>query len=427
MKYLILILMTVGGIQFSQAQFLEKLGDKAVNAAERTVERRVEKEASKKTDEAMDEVFEGKKKKSKKEKQNDKKNKGNDSGVSSSGAGQGSSSVNTAKDFVRGNKVIFHEQFTKDVIGDFPGTWNTNSSGEVVTFGNENTRWLKMTDGIFLPEGLNSIPNNSTLEMDIAYEHRGVGKIFIQLVALDNKAKDFTQWQGTYGRDGKNGVVLYLAPFQPTNDGNISLHNRIDGSKVLETPYKKITQFTANKKSAHLSFWRQDNRLRVYLDDEKIFDLPKAFADKNYNSLVFTAAGQYYVSNIILATDAGADTRHKLLETGSFTTNDILFDSGKSTLQPSSYSVLDEIGEIMKSNPSKHLTITGHTDSDGAEAANQTLSEQRAQSVKKYFTDKFGLSGNQITTIGKGESQPVASGNSADAKAKNRRVEFTLN
>lgn len=105
---------------------------------------------------------------------------------------------------------------------------------------------------------------------------------------------------------------------------------------------------------------------------------------------------------------------------------DVLFDSGKSTLQPLSFPVLDEIGEIMKSNPSKHLTITGHTDSDGAEAANQILSEQRAESVKKYLTDKFGLSGSNITTIGKGESQPVASGNSADAKAKNRRVEFTL-
>lgn len=139
-----------------------------------------------------------------------------------------------------------------------------------------------------------------------------------------------------------------------------------------------------------------------------------------------TSVITYYVSNIVLASDAGADTRHKLLETGSFTTNDILFDSGKSTLQPSSFSVLDEIGDVMKNNPSKHLTITGHTDSDGTEAANQALSEQRAESVKNYLTSKFGINSSNITTLGKGESQPVASGDSAAAKAKNRRVEFTL-
>ena len=148
MKYLLLILMTILGTQISQAQFLKKLGDKAVEAAERTVERRVEKESSKKTDEALDEVFEGNKK-SKKEKRKEKKNnKGNNSESSSSNSNN--------------HKIIFHEQFDKVAIGDFPGTWNTNIGGEVVTFGNDNTRWLKLEKGIFKPEGITSIPNNST-------------------------------------------------------------------------------------------------------------------------------------------------------------------------------------------------------------------------------------------------------------------------
>src|SRR5690606_12320576 len=265
----------------SQAQFLKKLGDKAVDAAERTVERRVEKESSKKTDEAMDEVFENDKKKSRKEKRQERKSKkkkgknsnviGNTNESTNGNPAQNSATVNTAKDFVRGNKIIFQETFSNDAIGDFPGTWNTNGSGEVVTIGNSNTRWLKVTKGIFMPEGITSIPNNSTMEMDIAYESRGVNSIYIQLVALNNKAKDFIQWKGGYGQDGKNGVVLKISPYQPTKDGRVLLRNRIDGSSILETPTKTITQFTESKKSAHLSLWRQDNRLRVYLDDEKIF------------------------------------------------------------------------------------------------------------------------------------------------------------
>lgn len=426
MKYLLIILMTMLGTQISQAQFLEKLADKAVDAAERTVERRVEKESSKKTDEALDEVFEGKKKSKKEKRKEKKKNKGNDSNASNSNSGDGNYTAKTAKDFVRGNKVIFHEQFDKVAIGDFPGTWNTNIGGEVVTFGNDNTRWLKLEKGIFKPEGITSIPNNSTLEMDIrAIREEGVqnGKaLSITFVSTDDKNKlyEFNK--------AKTAVSVAIAAAYE-NSGDIKSQAKVDGEKTIESAGQSTDKLSGSKNTVHLSIWRQDGRMRVYLDDEKVYDLPRAFSDKNYNALMFSVnvnGIDYYVSNIILASDAGTDTRHKLLETGSFTTNDILFDSGKSTLQPSSYSVLDEIGEVMKNNPSKQLTIIGHTDSDGTEAANQALSEQRAESVKNYLTNKFGINSSNITTIGKGESQPVASGDSAAAKAKNRRVEFTL-
>lgn len=426
MKYLLLILMTILGTQISQAQFLEKLGDKAVEAAERTVERRVEKESSKKTDEALDEVFEGKKKKSKKEK---KKNKGNNSDVSRSNSGDEDYTVKTAKDFVRGSKIIFQETYQNDAIGDFPGTWNTNGSGEVVTIGNSNTRWLKMVKGLFMPEGLSSIPENCTLEMDIhnsTPNSMNIGTLRIMLVALKNKNTEFMSWKDGWGKDG---VGIYLSPMD-TRGGQMYAWNQIDKKTVLKTDNSKTQQFSVQKKTVHLAIWRQGNRMRVYLDDVKVFDLPRAFAGKNYNSLIFKSNASdeksFFVSNIILASEAGADTRHKLLETGTFTTTDIRFDSGKSTLQASSYSVLDEIGEVMKSNPSKQLTVIGHTDSDGSESDNQVLSEKRAESVKKYLTDKFNISGSKISTSGKGESQPVASGNSAATKAQNRRVEFKL-
>lgn len=428
MKNLFLILATILGTQISQAQFLEKLADKAVDAAERTVERRVEKESSETTDEALDKVFE-KDKKSKKQKKKNKKKKGSNDEASGSDSGTEDYTVKTAKDFVRGNKIIFQETFSNDAIGDFPGTWNTNGSGEVVTLGSGNTRWLKVVKGLYMPEGLTSIPDNSTLEMDIHQTtpyNINVCELKIMLVALNDKNTEFTTWKDGWGKDG---VVIKMSPMD-THGGDISLRNQIDNKKVLQTEGSKTKEFSVGKNTVHLSIWRQGNRIRVYLDDTKVFDLPRAFAGKNYNTLIFESGATnevpFYISNIVLASDAGADTRHKLLETGSFTTNDILFDSGKSTLQASSFSVLDEIGEVMKTNPSKHLTVIGHTDSDGSEQDNQKLSEQRAQSVKKYLVDKFSISSSSISTIGKGESQLVDSGSSSAAKAKNRRVEFTL-
>lgn len=413
----------------SIAQFHNRLERAAQRAAERTVERKVEQKVEKETSEAFDRAFEGDNKNN-----NRNNNKSNSSSSSNNSNNQdgtqqpGKTTVNTAKDFERGKKIIFQETFRNDAIGDFPVTWNTNSSGEVVTFGNDNTRWLKLPGGFFMPEAVTNIPENSTLEMDVYYDNTYVtiADLIIQLTALENQATAVSE----LGKGGvKNGVVLSICP-DYQKSGKVYLWNKVDGKTVLQTPHKGTTKFTGTKKTVHVSLWRQGNRLRVYLDDEKVLDLPKAFADKKYNTLSFISKGSeqkpYYVSNIILAAEAGADTRHKLLETGTFSTSDILFETGKATIQSSSFGIIDEIGEVLKSNPSKHLTITGHTDSDGNAGSNQTLSEQRAESVKNYLVYKHNISSSQITTVGKGASQPVANGNSADAKAKNRRVEFTL-
>ncbi|MEZ5478056.1 MAG: OmpA family protein [Thiolinea sp.] len=67
----------------------------------------------------------------------------------------------------------------------------------------------------------------------------------------------------------------------------------------------------------------------------------------------------------------------------------------------------------------------GHTDSDGSEAYNQTLSQQRADAVRTYLQNK-GIPAELMTTRGFGESQPVASNNTAEGKARNRRISFEI-
>ncbi len=428
MRLNLAVLFFLGFVDVSDAQFVERLGKAAQRAAERTVERKVERKVEKETSDAMDIVLEGDagNKKTKTQKQGTQKT----SSSSNDNAGpENDYTVKTAKDFVRGSRIIFQETYQKVAIGDFPGTWNTNGSGEVVTIGNSDTRWLKVVKGLYMPEGIHSISENSTLEMDIHYStpyNYSGNNLHIQLVALNDKNSEFTAWKGGYGKDG---VEILIKPWD-RRSGEVTAWNRIDNKTVLKTEAVRTQQFSIVKKTVHLSIWRQGNRMRVYLDDKKVFDLPRAFAGKNYNSLVIesdaTDETPFYISNIVLAAEAGADTRHKLLETGSFTTSDILFETGKSTIQATSFPIIDEIGEALKANPSRRLTITGHTDSDGLEQDNRKLSEQRAESVKNYLVYKHNISSDQISTVGKGESEPVASGNSAEAKAKNRRVEFTL-
>ncbi len=105
--------------------------------------------------------------------------------------------------------------------------------------------------------------------------------------------------------------------------------------------------------------------------------------------------------------------------------DNIYFDVGSANLRPESYSILDNMVEILMANPDALVQIAGHTDSDGSESYNQTLSEQRANSVFTYLV-QHGVSASKLTTVGYGESQPVVPNTSTENKARNRRIEFTV-
>ncbi|MGH2553386.1 MAG: OmpA family protein, partial [Chitinophagaceae bacterium] len=103
----------------------------------------------------------------------------------------------------------------------------------------------------------------------------------------------------------------------------------------------------------------------------------------------------------------------------------ILFNTAKYTLKSSSFKGLNDVAKIMSENPDMLLSIDGHTDSDGSEEMNQTLSENRANAVKNYLVSK-GVDESRITAKGHGELEPVATNKTAAGKTQNRRSELTL-
>jgi outer membrane protein OmpA-like peptidoglycan-associated protein len=103
----------------------------------------------------------------------------------------------------------------------------------------------------------------------------------------------------------------------------------------------------------------------------------------------------------------------------------ILFDSGKSTFQKGTYTVLQSITSILKEYPYSKFMIEGHTDSDGSNAMNQTLSENRAAAVKNYLIEN-GIGADRLRSTGFGETKPIATNKTAKGKAMNRRVEISL-
>ena len=103
----------------------------------------------------------------------------------------------------------------------------------------------------------------------------------------------------------------------------------------------------------------------------------------------------------------------------------ILFNSGKSTFKDQTVPVLQSIVGILNEYPNSKFMIEGHTDSDGSNALNQSLSENRAAAVKNYLIEN-GIATARLRSTGFGETKPISSNKTAKGKAENRRVEVTL-
>jgi len=102
---------------------------------------------------------------------------------------------------------------------------------------------------------------------------------------------------------------------------------------------------------------------------------------------------------------------------------DALFDFDKSVVRPDGKKAIDEALAKLGGVDLEMVIATGHTDSVGTEAYNQKLSERRAAAVKAYLVSK-GIPSSKVTTIGKGETQPVATNKTKEGRQKNRRVDI---
>lgn len=111
---------------------------------------------------------------------------------------------------------------------------------------------------------------------------------------------------------------------------------------------------------------------------------------------------------------------------------DVLFEFDQAEIQTAAVPTLRTLAELIEENPTGLVTINGHTDSVGSDAYNQSLSEERAQSVAAWLTRSGGVSPDRLRTAGSGKSRPLApnerpdGSDDPDGRARNRRVEVIL-
>lgn len=328
-------------------------------------------------------------------------------------------------DFVPGEKVMGFEDFSTGNIGDFPAGWNTTGSGEIVTIEDKPGRWLWLTKpGVFVPEFTDKYPDDFTFEFDLLHGTMNGAQFKIALAELPN----ITQPQ--HWTLATNNIYFNLF----TANSNTSVQGQsgygIRKNAVTEATNQLYTEQLSNKiNPLHVSIWRQKERVRVYLNQEKIWDIPRALAkEAKLNSIIFYVlyaeeTVQHYIGNVRLAVGA-PDTRNKMLTQNKWVTHGILFDVNSANIKPESYGTLKEIATVLKENPDLKVKIIGHTDADGNDAGNLDLSKRRAVSVKATLASEFGIAESRIQTDGKGEAEPMDKNDNPAGKANNRRVEF---
>jgi outer membrane protein OmpA-like peptidoglycan-associated protein len=411
MKKLIILILLLTHIHFSQGQLLKKIKEKVDSKVNNTVDKKV------------DDAVNGKKDESSNSNNNAGDNAGNDSKTIATPA---TLKTYSKYDFVPGERIIVFEDFMQDAVGDFPTKWNTNAAGEVMTIEGKQGHWFAIgKTGVYMPDFIDSLPDDFTLEFDMLVDKpvHSWG-IDVNLTQLPDRNRP-ADWS-----NAKNSFSLNILPGSPdfNNNGTSNYKKKKNGAEESSNS-TKITQFIDISRPVHVAFWRQKERLRVYLNEEKTWDVPKAILpEAKLNSLVFnipTSNDQwrYLITNLRLAVGA-PDTRKKILEQNKWVTHGILFDVNSDKIKPESYGTLKEMANVLKEYGDLKVKIVGHTDADGNDASNLDLSKRRAASVKAALAKEFDVDESRMETDGKGESEPIDKNDTPAGKANNRRVEF---
>lgn len=425
-KIIFFILLAIPFIGFSQSVF-DKLKQK------------VKDRIDQRTDEGMDKAIDKTEEKIKDEKKKPKEDKKEAKASVTASTGNLAETFKSYSryDYIPGDEIVYAEDFLQDVVGEFPLKWVTNSRGETVTIQGMEGKWLRMfQNSMFLSPYFKNLPENFTAEFDLIlnFFDKELNYVFpeINFTLLNEAAGDEKGRKFFNETSALSDLKIALGPAGEDNS-TIYVRSAKSGDEIFSNPSKPLTKLGDNYgKPVHFAIWIQKERFRMWMNGDKIYDIPQAVPEKaSFNRMAIQVASSnydeekvgYYISNIKFA-HGTPDMRSKLITEGKLVTNGILFDVNSDKIKPESSGVLQEIGKVLKENASLKVKITGHTDNDGDDAKNLDLSKRRAASVKQALATQFGIDESRMQTDGKGEANPIADNATKEGKAKNRRVEF---
>ena len=417
-----MLLMVVAFAVNADAQgFLNRLKERAVNAAENAVSNKVTNKVTRETDDAMDDVLD--KKKSKNSDDADYE----DEEVTEE---EENAKTTTSSDFKRGSVILFQDDVTAETIGEFPSKWDLlDGNAEVKSHG--GVKAIEVTNNGVITPLINQpgayLPEEFTIEYEFYYWTGGrddMGLNDMKLTLASNT--DRSRWAGYYG----DGVAFCLTHGVYDTSDHHYAYNNGSWDETRDTGF----EYNFKKGWNHVALSFNKRALKVYFNGKRVVNLPRVqqptwmsfqvpFEYENLtfirNVVIAKGAVELYERN---ATDMSA-VEKAIAETGKFVTNNILFETGKATLKSESMAEIQKVADYMKKNPSVRFEVQGHTDNQGSDAINDPLSQQRAEAVVKAL-ESLGCDPFNMRAVGKGSHEPVADNSTDAGRAKNRRVEF---
>lgn len=309
--------------------------------------------------------------------------------------------LNWAKyDFVPGDKIIFEDNLIGEENGEFPSRWDlVEGTVENAQFGGENVIMFRGGASTIVPylenPDIDYLPDIFTVEFD-AFIPRESFSVFL------------------YDRKNQSG---------PSGISYIDIW----GDRMELRPASSVLPGgeNINNQWAHIAIAYTSGKMKAYINETRLINIPHLSFNPtgiSVRALHSSDKTRFYMKNFRIA-EGGVKYYDRFLQDGKIVSNGIRFDVGKATLRPESMGVLNEIYKMLSEHPDVNVSVEGHTDSDGDANMNQTLSENRAETVKNQLIS-MGIPADRLSSKGFGESMPIDNNSTPEGKAENRRVEF---
>lgn len=309
-------------------------------------------------------------------------------------------------DFIPGAAILFEDDFRDGVVGEFPPRWNLLSGQAVVNRDNDRSylEWTEGTPGT-IARIQPAVKKSGALfgaSFTIEFDYQILDEQELQLILVPD------------GEDQGQHIGF-------SYDGELSTRY-FPNDILLKGNYPSPAEQYIGKWH-HAAFAYKDGQLKGYLDQHRVLVIPKC----GFRPVSFMIGGceKVRLGSVKVAEGGGMNMLGKILTDGKLVTHAITFAVNRTDIRPESFGFLNEMVIWLKENPGVKLEISGHTDADGSDVSNMTLSQARSESVKSYLVSS-GIVATRLVAKGYGESKPVDSNETAEGKANNRRVEFVL-
>ena len=335
-------------------------------------------------------------------------------------------------DFVAGDEIIFEDTMEGEQLGEFPSRWDLfYGEAQITEINGEKCICIAQSGAItpLFKDGKPYLTEECTIEYDVFLRQEKTWN-----AQFGGQDHGWAEWQtlttylpdGGQIRDDKSGFRMSYHIVNRDGDGprfntELSYYWRTASGDGRDGMYKLKDLETEAWHHVAISFNKR--AFKVYFDEQRVANIPNASAPQ---FVWFTASNEdpytYFIKNVRIA--KGAVPLYDRLSTdGKIVTYAITFDVGKATIKPESTGEINRITKLMQDDPSLKFEVQGHCDNTGSDAVNDPLSQKRAEAIVAALIAN-GISADRLSAVGKGSHEPIADNTTDEGRAKNRRVEF---